>query len=902
MKPRITFLVLIIFLSLQQICFAQKILWQKTIGADQGDNLRDMIQTSDGGFLLGGLSPSNLSGDKTEGNIGYGDIWVVKINSTGSIQWDNTIGGNFADGLTRMKQTSDMGFILVGYSESNISGDKSENTFGNADAWVIKLDSLGNVKWDKTFGGSGSDYSSSVEQTKDKGYIIGGSSSSPISGNKTDSCRGSDDFWVLKLDSVGTIIWQKTIGGASVERIQAIRQTPDGGYICGGFSYSDASPEKTENSMGVDDYWIVKLDSVGNVQWQNTIGGNKSDVLLSLELTPDKGYLLGGESSSDISGDKSEVNLSLSVSVDDFWIIKLDSNGTILWQNTIGGDNTDNFSSLKLTDDGGSIITGRSYSGISGDKTEDGIAPSQSEYWVLKLDSLGNIQWQNTIQAYLDDVPFAILQTSAGGFLVGGTSNSFATADKSQNSKGTYDYWILMLSGNYNTISGKLFLDTNSNQIQDPGEIAIPQKKIAEQSSGNFAFSEQNGNYTIAVTDTGTFTVYPEPISYHTFAPSSHTNYFNTLSQAISTKDFACQPAGVFNDLCVSLTSSSAFRPGFTANYFITYTNLGTTYLTPTIILFPDATLSYGASSLTPASITQDSIVWTGITLAPFESGTIRVSLNVSNSISLGASVNSSVRIEPLAGDANPLCNYNSWSSAVTGSLDPNEIIVNRDTLYSNELINPPFLEYTINFQNTGTDTAFNVSILNPIDIHQLDLQSFEFINSSHPASITWKSWESSFIFDFKNILLVDSNENEPNSHGFLRYRIKPKNFLSPGDWFANNAWIYFDFNLPVSTDTAVTSIVLPNSVINSSSQHFETAQILPHPLLVKSELIFYNPFQELYSFTLSTIAGQIIEQKSTCSGRLIIEKGSKPPGIYFYELRNINTSEILNGKIVIGK
>ncbi len=159
----------------------------------------------------------------------------------------------------------------------------------------------------------------SIQQTSDGGYILGGWSKSDISGDKTEDSHGPYDpllplhdrwdYWVVKLDGSGNVIWDKTIGGESTEYLYSVQQTSDGGYILGGLSKSGISGEKTEANIGDSDYWVVKLDGSGNIEWQNTIGGNKNDRLNSVYQTNDGGYILGGNSDSGISGDKTEANI-----------------------------------------------------------------------------------------------------------------------------------------------------------------------------------------------------------------------------------------------------------------------------------------------------------------------------------------------------------------------------------------------------------------------------------------------------------------------------------------------------------------------------------------------------------------------------------------------------------------
>ena len=420
--------------------------WQNTIGGSDVDQLYSIQQTSDGGYVLGGLSKSNVSGDKTENSQGLSDYWVVKLDSLGVIQWQNTIGGSDDDWLYSIQQTSDGGYVLGGTSISDISGDKTENSQGDRDYWVVKLDSLGSIQWQNTIGGSLGDYLESIQQTSDGGYVLGGWSNSPISGDKTENNLGPSgtyDYWVVKLNTTGAIQWQNTIGGSSSDKLYSIQQTSDEGYILGGYSYSDSTGDKTENNQGIPgvntDYWVVKLDTTGTIQWQNTIGGSGNDQLYSIQQTSDGGYVLGGHSLSSISGDKTEN----SQGVQDYWVVKLDTTGTIQWQNTIGGNGHDELYSIQQTSDDGYVLGGYSLSNISGDKTEN--SQGVQDYWVVKLDTMGTIQWQNTIGGTNYDVLESIQQTSDGGYILGGYSLSNASGDKTENSQGGIDYWVVKL-------------------------------------------------------------------------------------------------------------------------------------------------------------------------------------------------------------------------------------------------------------------------------------------------------------------------------------------------------------------------------------------------------------------------------------------------------------------------
>jgi len=417
---------------------------QKTIGGNTEDMFTSMYLTKDGGLIAGGYSGSNKSGEKTENSRGGSDYWVVKLDRLGKIQWDKTIGGNSSDELSSLQQTSDGGYILGGGSSSDISGEKTENSRGDEeyDYWAVKLDSFGNIQWDKTIGGNNLDEITSLQQTSDGGYILGGYSSSDKSGEKTQNSSGTYDYWVVKLNSLGNIQWDKTIGGSGYDFLTSLQQTGDGGYILGGYSSSDKSGEKTHNSRGTYDYWVVKLNSLGNIQWDKTIGGSGYDFLAALQETSDGGYILGGSSYSNKSGEKTENNRGKQLARD-YWVVKLNEHGKIHWDKTIGGNDHDGLLSLQQTSDGGYILSGFSYSNKSGEKTEN--SRGGADYWVVKLDSLENIQWDKTIGGSDYESLYSIDEIEKNRFVLGGYSYSGVSGDKTQRSRGATDFWLVKL-------------------------------------------------------------------------------------------------------------------------------------------------------------------------------------------------------------------------------------------------------------------------------------------------------------------------------------------------------------------------------------------------------------------------------------------------------------------------
>ncbi len=286
--------------------------WAATYGGSGYDWANSIQQTSDGGYIVAGSTSSFGAGSN--------DVWVLKLDANGNVEWQKTYGSSRNEGAFSIQQTSDGGYIVAGGTSSFGAGDY--------DFWVLKLDASGNVEWQKTYGGSDGEYAQSIQQTTDGGYIVAGYTNSFSAGNY--------DFWVLKLDSGGNVEWQKTYGGGIARSIQ---QTSDGGYIVAGHTSSFGA--------GTDDFWVLKLDANGNVEWQKTYGSSRNEGAFSIQQTSDGGYIVAGYTA------------FFNIYSANFWVLKLDSGGNVQWQKSYGGSEGSGLaSSIQQTSDSGYIVTG----------------------------------------------------------------------------------------------------------------------------------------------------------------------------------------------------------------------------------------------------------------------------------------------------------------------------------------------------------------------------------------------------------------------------------------------------------------------------------------------------------------------------------------------------------------
>jgi hypothetical protein len=449
------------------ISYSQDVVWEKSYGGTHADYLFDAQPTADYGFILAGSSLSNKTGNKTDDNHGDLDFWVWKMKESGELDWQKSFGGSGFDFLQSIKNTRDGGFILAGTSNSSKGSQKKENCKGLSDFWVIKLNAAGDEQWQRTIGGNGQDELLCAFQTRDGGYILGGSSSSSPNSisnsksgensstvdiySKSEKCRGGMDYWIVKLDKEGVIQWQKTYGGQYSDVLRSMEQTSDSGYILAGYSNSPVSGDKTETNKGVGDYWVLKIDDTGIVQWQKTYGGDGDDQPYVIHQIKDEGYILGGNSN---SSNALTTEGGIVANGTDFWILKLDKEGTVIWSKTFDFGKVDILTSLVENEDstyliggharnsrpksGGESLVSKAVGMVA--KEKDGI----NDYVALKINDEGDEVWNKSVGSGGEDILRKLIETRDGGYLMAGTSNSGSSKDKNSNI-GSNDFWVVKL-------------------------------------------------------------------------------------------------------------------------------------------------------------------------------------------------------------------------------------------------------------------------------------------------------------------------------------------------------------------------------------------------------------------------------------------------------------------------
>lgn len=440
---------------------------QFALGGIEQDDVRDVISFPDGGMLILGTSNSPISGNKTSPNIGAEDLWLIKLNPDLTIDWQQVYGGTGVERSEQIILLEDGNYLITCASNSPISGNKTVASNGDYDLWALKISVSGIILWQKSFGGLLEEIPVGVLELEDGTLIFGVTSKSDISGTKSEDTHGPSDYWIVKTTAGGSLIWDNTIGGEWYDTMSDLVLLNDSTIFLCGNSFSDAYFDKTEDSYGSSDIWAVKIDSSGVVIWDKSYGGNLGDNVNKVYLR-DQQLFLVGFSESGISGTKTENCNGLY----DFWIIKIDFNGDEFWQRAIGGSDLESAHRMTFTSKHQLLFYGGSLSGISGDKTEP--AFGSTDYWIVSLDSNGYLLWDKTIGGDNYDLIDFIRIESNYDFTIVGTSMTDISDDKTVPSYGEADIWI---------IKGSTMLQNDNLKLYEP--ILYP-----NPSNGYIQFSE----------------------------------------------------------------------------------------------------------------------------------------------------------------------------------------------------------------------------------------------------------------------------------------------------------------------------------------------------------------------------------------------------------------------------
>jgi len=434
----------LLFAGISAVSAQPMIGWDKTYGGERYEELNALLVLSDG-IVAGGSSQSNL----TFGNPAdfSWNILLAKFDFDGNPLWQRSYGGDQDERLWSMITTSDGGFLAGGYSYSGISGDKTQASRGDMDVWILKLDAQGQLQWDKTFGGLYRDELFAIREKPGGGYLLACNSWSDTGGDKTENSRGLQDFWLISIDPQGNKLWDKTIGGSDYEQINDLEWAPDGTiYLSGGTisneNTGDLGPATARGGM---DFLLVKFDpATRQVLWTNRYGGPGEDYPYSLLVSASGKLFMGGRSASvpvppgPFNNGKDAV---FHGGASDFWLIELNLAGQKTRDWSFGGTGLDDLYAMRENAIGQLVLGGVTDSGMSGNKTTAG--HGGYDFWLLGLDTNGNKIWEQTLGGSSNDALTQLAVLDNGAYVLGGNSDSNISFEKTDNSFGVNDFWIL---------------------------------------------------------------------------------------------------------------------------------------------------------------------------------------------------------------------------------------------------------------------------------------------------------------------------------------------------------------------------------------------------------------------------------------------------------------------------
>lgn len=426
------------FLTLGLVLFTSKLFsqapaveWNYIFGGSNFDNGTCVLQNKlNDRLVVFGLSHSN-NGEVSGNHSSFSDYWIFNLTYTGSFDTQKCIGGSNYDDGKHILQTSDGGYLLTGAAGS--SNGHATSNYGSYDFWLVKTDANFNILWQKNYGGSSFDVAYQAAETNDGGFVVVGTTYS--SNNDVTNNKGFSDFWIIKVDASGVLQWQKNYGGTDEEEAYSVTILNDNRIVVAGFTKS--LDGDVTNPKGNQDAWVLLLTSTGNLVWQKTLGGTSTDIATSVIQTFDNNILVLCETGS-ATGD-----VSYNHGGSDFWLVKLDVQGNIIWEKTYGGNQMEKPGNVIECSDSGLVMVGRTNSDNNGDV---GANSGLYDTWIVKTDTAGVIVWQHTLGGTLNDNGLWVYETSDFGYIIAGNSESSDGVVNGTN-KGLADVWVIKLKG-----------------------------------------------------------------------------------------------------------------------------------------------------------------------------------------------------------------------------------------------------------------------------------------------------------------------------------------------------------------------------------------------------------------------------------------------------------------------
>ena len=921
-----------------------ELLSEKTFGTAKDEFISDVAMTNDKGYILAGYS-------QHEDFVANNELWVAKSDSSGNLLWHQSYGGSYREAAHAIKQTSDGGYLVAGNTGSEeILGYPGMNNFA---AWVLKLDRSGEIEWEQALGRPFSSFYDVAENMQGNYVLVGGTNKGGGGINV--------DCWLLELDKQGEIILNKTYGGSKYDAWKTITILSDGGYLLGGDVQSRDG--QAVGLVGRQDCWLVRTDDQGNIEWQKTFGGNEYEFISYAQPYPEGGYLVGGTTES-VDGD-----VLGNAGARDMWVVWLEEEEGIKWQRTIGGEGNENLSDILLSESSSFIFTGSTQS-LDGDFTDN----SDARLGNLAIGQVRIVDQPNRISGrfYYDKngncqfdpgdvgLPNILIQTEEYGYgqtdeqgiftLLADSGHisfrpifpfkdgiytpycpgnpegySFSLTELNQTLTG-YDFaydvipcallqanvtagWRRLCSRSTTSINYQNHGLSQANnakiRVKYPEYLIPLSANLSWQKLDDFTYEFSLGD--LAPFESGVITLVDSILCGN---PDSLLGLTQCVEAWILPANNCENPDPKWSGADLSVTGSCIQARTI---QFVLKNSGDRMQDSSSFRIYQDSAIVYeGKTLLDKADSLSIRFPSGGFTYrlevnqVPFHPRNTFVSATVYGCGSTSRNAPSSWFPEP-----EEALEKSIDCGIIAGSYDPNDKQVFPSGWGEAHNIFPKTrLEYKIRFQNTGTDTAFIVRLIDTLSA-KLDISTLHEQGSSHPYTLTISGTNPPVLdFLFENIVLPDSNVNEPLSHGYVQFSILPDSTLPLKSRIENFADIYFDFNPPVRTNTTWITLDtiqvfnpqgLDKLTINQGSSLTHTYQdisheikLIPNPATDVLEIhlgtslnMSRQGYLDIYNSVGAIVLHMPLHYLSNGKGEL--EVGSLPNGIYYFRVKQGN-------------
>jgi hypothetical protein len=824
------------------------------------------------------------------------DVCLAKFRPNGQLAWVRQGGGNYTNQAYGLAADERGNVFVAGFNWSRFRF--GTQAVADSGYFLARVDTSGNVRWAQhlTSYPNTQNVSFKTAQLQTDGlgncYLLGYALNTPSFSGQPLTVTGHYDAFIAKCNEAGQYEWVRQlfsstpIGTSQARSIEGQLAVDAVGNCTLACTFADTlrlgtgGPRLMQGASGTTftNTAVIRYDRHGQLLWVRQgscsyVSGVTNDAVGNTYLTGYNGSQFG----------------SLSGAVGTLFLVKYDPAGTEQWLRS----NWDGYTSGVQTDTDGNVYVSGRHSGAMtvGNYTLPQPVSGLFDGFLLSYTGAGDPRWlygfggpgsyDNVSGLGLDDQHnmYAVLSSDSltyiGGQRVPGSFNASVLARFTQQA---------------NRLAGTVYLDADGDGRRDSTEIPFPRPVVLTTPTDGQFFTHETqltGAFQ-SFTGLGPWEVRPAqlPAYYTLTAPAAgqYNGSFGSYGQVADTLAFGLRPVANQPDLRVVLTPYGAARPGFTTAYRLTLENMGTTTVSGTVTLSLDSHFTY-VSSTPSGSRNGSTISWTYSNLAPFARREYNVLLSLPVNAALGTTLSSSASAL-LASDLNPTNNTSAATQLITGSFDPNDITVNYSELTPAQVTAGQPLDYTIRFQNMGTDTAFAVVVRDTLSFSKLNLATTQMVAQSHNCA--WSlSNNGLLVVHFTSIKLPTRNTDIIRSQGFVRFRIQPKLTLQSGEIIPNRAHIVFDYNNPVGTNTATTAVLNPTAILNSRAALAWATY--PNPatdaLHIEAEL----PVAGLVQLQLLDVLGRSVQQRQLLAPagafRQTLDRGAQVPGLYLLRL-----------------